>query len=99
MIEGFPDGGILRVAKVNDAVLIALGAHEHGLSHTFLGTVSRRIKRRAEVSTLVVPYRSGGRTSTLGSRRAGADPASRGKDSASPIKTQALAQGQLRSAL
>ncbi len=35
--------------------LIVLGAHDHGFSHTFLGTVAKRVLRRSKIPTLIVP--------------------------------------------
>ena len=53
--EGFPAEVILKEAAANDCDLIVLGAHEHGLSHTFLGNTAKRVLRRATIPTLVVP--------------------------------------------
>ncbi len=57
VVEGYPAEVILRHTKEHNCDLIVLGAHEHGLSQTFLGSVARRVLRRADVPTLVVPYR------------------------------------------
>ena len=57
VIDGYPAEAILRRAHELKCDLIVLGAHEHGFSHTFLGTVAKRILRRADIPTLVVPYR------------------------------------------
>lgn len=57
VIEGFPAEVILHEAERHGCDLIVLGAHEHALSHTFLGNVAKRVLRRARVPTLVVPYR------------------------------------------
>ncbi|RVU83345.1 universal stress protein [Leucothrix sargassi] len=55
--EGFPAEVILQHAKKRECDLIMLGAHEQAISHSFLGTVAKRVLRRAEVPTMVVPYR------------------------------------------
>ena len=56
VIEGFPAEIILREAARRECDLIVLGAHKHhGLNHTFLGSVAKRVLRRATVPTLVVP--------------------------------------------
>lgn len=55
--EGYPAEVILRRSKELGCDLIVLGAHNHGLSQTFLGSVAKRVLRRATIPTLVVPYR------------------------------------------
>ncbi|AXT29117.1 universal stress protein (plasmid) [Ruegeria sp. AD91A] len=57
IIDGHPAEVILRRAHQLNCDLIVLGAHDHGFSHTFLGTVAKRVLRRADIPTLVVPYR------------------------------------------
>lgn len=54
--DGHPAEVILRRAKELNCDLIVLGAHDHGFSQTFLGTVAKRVLRRSPVPTLVVPY-------------------------------------------
>lgn len=56
VIAGFPAEVILQQAKQHNCDMIALGAHEQGISHTFLGSVAKRVLRRAEIPTLIVPY-------------------------------------------
>ncbi len=58
VVEGFAADAVLRQAKDRGCDMIVLGAHEKGRDYTFLGTVARRILRRAQVPTLVVPFRS-----------------------------------------
>ena len=58
VIEGHPAEAILRRAKELGCDLIVLGAHDHGFTHTFLGSVAKRVLRRADIPTLVVPYRA-----------------------------------------
>lgn len=58
LIDGYPAEVILRRAKELKCDLIILGAHDHGFSHTFLGTVAKRVLRRADIPTLVVPYKA-----------------------------------------
>ncbi|MDD9715326.1 universal stress protein [Dinoroseobacter sp. PD6] len=57
LVDGHPAEVILRRATELECDLIVLGAHEHGFSHTFLGTVAKRVLRRSTIPTLVVPYR------------------------------------------
>lgn len=58
LVDGYPAEVILRRAKELKCDLIVLGAHDHGFSHTFLGTVAKRVLRRADIPTLVVPYKA-----------------------------------------
>ena len=58
IVDGHPAEVILRRAKELQCDLIVLGAHDHGFSHTFLGTVAKRVLRRADIPTLVVPYKA-----------------------------------------
>lgn len=60
--DGYPAEVILRRSKELGCDLIVLGAHDHGYSHTFLGTVAKRVLRRSEIPTLVVPYTGGEKT-------------------------------------
>ncbi len=55
VIEGHPAEAILRRADDLKCDLIVLGAHDHGITHTFLGTVAKRVLRRARIPTLIVP--------------------------------------------
>ena len=57
IIEGHPAEVILRRSQELECDLIVLGAHDHGFTHTFLGTVAKRVLRRATIPTLIVPYR------------------------------------------
>ncbi|MEH7830588.1 MULTISPECIES: universal stress protein [Gemmobacter] len=56
LIEGFAAEAILKRAQSLPADMILMGSHAHGISHTFLGTVAKRVLRRARVPTLIVPY-------------------------------------------
>ena len=56
VVEGYPAEVILRRCGELGCDLIVLGSHDHGFSHTFLGTVAKRVLRRASVPTLVVPF-------------------------------------------
>lgn len=58
VVEGYPAEVILRRSKELGCDLIVVGAHDHGFTHTFLGTVAKRVLRRATIPTLVVPYRA-----------------------------------------
>jgi nucleotide-binding universal stress UspA family protein len=55
--DGYPAEVILRRARDLGCDLIVMGAHDHGLSHTFLGTVAKRVLRRSDIPTMIIPYR------------------------------------------
>ena len=55
VVEGFPAEEILRRADRGHFDMIVLGAHQHGMSHSFLGNTAKRVMRRARIPTLVVP--------------------------------------------
>ena len=56
ILEGNPAEVILKRSVSLDADMILMGSHEHGFSHTFLGTVATRVMRRSRIPTLIVPY-------------------------------------------
>lgn len=56
VVEGYPAETILRRAHELGVDLVVLGAHNHGLTQTFLGSVAKRVLRRSDIPTLVVPY-------------------------------------------
>ncbi|MCY4470999.1 MAG: universal stress protein [Thiotrichales bacterium] len=55
VIESYPAEQILRTSVKLGCDLIVMGAHEKGLSHTFLGGVAKSVLRRSRVPTLIVP--------------------------------------------
>ncbi|WP_420587488.1 universal stress protein [Ruegeria sp.] len=55
LVDGHPAEEILKRAKKLSCDLIVMGSHEQGTSHTFLGTVVKRVLRRSTIPTLVVP--------------------------------------------
>ncbi|WP_246026643.1 universal stress protein [Paracoccus luteus] len=56
IIEGQPADVILQRSVSLGADMILMGSHEHGFSHTFLGTVAKRVMRRSRIPTLIIPY-------------------------------------------
>lgn len=56
IVEGFPAEAILKTAEELPADMILMGGHAHGFSHTFLGTVAKRVLRRSRIPTLIVPH-------------------------------------------
>ena len=55
VIESYPAEEILNTSVKLGCDLIVMGAHEKGLSHTFLGGVAKSVLRRSRVPTLIVP--------------------------------------------
>ncbi len=55
VIESYPAEQILKTSVKLGCDLIVMGAHEKGLSHTFLGGVAKSVLRRSRVPTLIVP--------------------------------------------
>lgn len=60
--DGYPAEVILRRAKELGCDLIVMGTHDHGLSHSFLGTVAKRVLRRSDIPTLIIPCRDDSET-------------------------------------
>ena len=58
VLEAYPADAILTQAKKLGCDLIVLGGHAQGVSHTFLGSIAKRVLRRSEVPTLVIPVNS-----------------------------------------
>ena len=55
VVESYPAEEILKTSVRLGCDLIVMGAHEKGLSHTFLGGVAKSVLRRSRVPTLIVP--------------------------------------------
>lgn len=55
LIDGHPAETILNRAKALECDLIVMATHEQSTDHTFLGTVAKRVLRRATIPVLLVP--------------------------------------------
>ncbi|MEP3244624.1 MAG: universal stress protein [Sneathiella sp.] len=55
VIESYPAEQILKSSVKLGCDLIIMGAHEKGMTHTFLGSVAKSVLRRSRVPTLIVP--------------------------------------------
>ena len=55
VLEAYPAEAILNHATKKGCDLIVLGAHAQGISHTFLGSIAKRVMRRSAIPTLIVP--------------------------------------------
>ena len=57
--EGYPAEEILTKAEEFNCDAIVMGAHEKGLTHTFLGSVAKSVLRRSRKPTFIVPLPRG----------------------------------------
>ena len=55
LVDGHSAEMILQRAAELNCQLIVMGTHEHGTGHTFIGTVAKRVLRRSQIPTLIVP--------------------------------------------
>lgn len=53
--EGYPAEEILEKSEAFNCDAIVMGGHEKGFSHTFLGSVAKRVLRRSRKPTFVIP--------------------------------------------
>ena len=53
--EGYPAEEILDKSERWGCDLIVMGSHEKSLSHTFLGSVAKRVLRRSRIPMVVIP--------------------------------------------
>lgn len=63
--EGYPAETILKRIQKRQCDLVVMGAHEKGMIHTFLGSVTKSVLRRSHVPVLVVPLPADARFSPL----------------------------------
>lgn len=57
--RGYPEEEILKKAEALNCDAIIMGAHEKGITHTFLGTVAKRVLRRSRKPVFVIPLPKG----------------------------------------
>lgn len=57
--EGYPAEEILTKTDEFDCDAIVMGAHEKGLTHTFLGSVAKSVLRRSRKPVFIVPIPRG----------------------------------------
>jgi len=55
VVEAYPAEQILKSSVKLGCDMIVMGAHEKGLTHTFLGSVAKSVLRRSRIPTLIVP--------------------------------------------
>lgn len=53
--EGYPAEEILDKSERWGCDLIVMGSHEKSLSHTFLGSVAKRVLRRSRIPMVIIP--------------------------------------------
>lgn len=59
IVESYPAEEILKKSQELECDLIVMGAHDRGMVHTFLGSVTKSVLRRSSIPTLVVPVPEG----------------------------------------
>ena len=57
--RGFPEEEILKKADDFNCDAIIMGTHEKGVTHTFLGTVAKRVLRRSRKPVFIIPLPKG----------------------------------------
>lgn len=57
--RGYPEEEILKKAETLNCDAIIMGAHEKGITHTFLGTVAKRVLRRSMKPVFIIPLPKG----------------------------------------
>lgn len=57
--RGFPEEEILKKADAFSCGAIIMGSHEKGVTHTFLGTVAKRVLRRSRKPVFIIPLPKG----------------------------------------
>jgi nucleotide-binding universal stress UspA family protein len=60
VVEGYPADEILNMADILGSDVIVMGTHGKGaVRHTYFGSMSKRVLRRARIPVLVVPLPKG----------------------------------------
>ena len=57
--KGYPEEEILKKAEVLNCDAIIMGAHEKGITNTFLGSVAKRVLQRARKPVFIIPLPTG----------------------------------------
>jgi nucleotide-binding universal stress UspA family protein len=57
--KGYPEEEILKKADKFDCDAIIMGTHQKGITHTFLGSVAKRVLRRSRIPVLIIPLPKG----------------------------------------
>ena len=53
--KGYPEEQILKAIIDLQAEFLIMGAHEKGFTHTFLGDIAKRVLRRSQIPSLIIP--------------------------------------------
>ncbi|MGB3209253.1 MAG: universal stress protein [Desulforhopalus sp.] len=53
--KGYPEEQILKKSDEYQVDIIVMGAHEKGFTHTFLGSVAKRVLRRSRKPVFIIP--------------------------------------------
>ncbi len=52
---GYPEEEILKKATEENCDAIIMGTHEKGITHTFLGSMAKRVLRRSRIPVFIIP--------------------------------------------
>ena len=55
VVKGYPEEQILKAVKDLQVDFLIMGAHEKGFTQTFLGDIAKRVLRRSQVPSLIIP--------------------------------------------
>ena len=55
VVKGYPEEQILKTVNDLHADFLIMGAHEKGFTQTFLGDIAKRVLRRCQIPSLIVP--------------------------------------------
>ena len=53
--KGYPEEQILKKSDEYESDIIVMGTHEKGFTHTFLGSVAKRVLRRSRKPVFIIP--------------------------------------------
>ena len=57
--KGYPEEEILKKADKFNCDAIIMGTHQKGMTHTFLGSVAKRVLRRSRIPVFIIPLPKG----------------------------------------
>ena len=57
--KGYPEEEILKKADKFNCDAIIMGTHQKGITHTFLGSVAKRVLRRSRIPVFIIPLPTG----------------------------------------
>lgn len=55
VVKGYPEEQILKAVQDLQIDFLVMGAHEKGFTQAFLGNIAKRVLRRSQVPSLIIP--------------------------------------------